>query len=276
MLSAISVASASDVKDTIEDYNVSRPVISNYAIQIGGESVIDTYLSPLHYRGVKTALRGSWEKAFTPKPEKFSMMSEASVSFGNYLNPAKNRRMLSVFARYGWSMSRRYSVLPGLTLSAGGIVAAEAGVYYLSSNSNNPASVKADISIGAVGGAAYRIDLGKCPLVFTDRISIPVAGCFFTPQYGESYYEIYLGNRAGLAHFGWWGNNMKLTNFLNCNIDLGRTALSVGYCFEMMSCKANNLITNTRAHSVVIGVVPGGLRLRKPRSCPQEIITVMP
>jgi hypothetical protein len=93
---------------------------------------------------------------------------------------------------------------------------------------------------------------------------LPVTGAFFSPDYGELYYEIYLGNHSGLAHAAWFGNYFRLDNLLTADLRLGSTNLRLGYRADVMSTKVNNIVTRRVTHSFVIGV--SGEWLSLPRS----------
>jgi len=83
---------------------------------------------------------------------------------------------------------------------------------------------------------------GRLPVTFADRASLPTAGVFFCPEYGEAYYEIYLGNHSNLAHFGWWGNCFGIDNHLTMTLHFrNRRSLALGYRLYVRTNHANNL-----------------------------------
>ncbi len=81
----------------------------------------------------------------------------------------------------------------------------------------------------ATGYVCWSGSLGRLPLSLRYQPVLPVVGAFFAPDYGELYYEIYLGNHSGLAHCGWWGNYFALENLLTADLRLGSTTLRIGY-----------------------------------------------
>ncbi|MCH5229536.1 MAG: DUF3316 domain-containing protein [Muribaculaceae bacterium] len=248
----------------------SRPVTGYYNLGIGRTSVKATYLSPLTYTGPEISLTGSWSKAMPFNPENAVMEFDANASFCNLLNPAQTARMVGLYAGFSWDMAWRKRLPFDFQITAGGGADIKGGAYYLLRNSNNPVQALANISLTVVGSASKHFILGKLPVLITDRVKIPSLGVFFCPQYGETYYEIYLGNHKGLAHTGWWGNNFCIDNLLSVTLDFGRTALSLGYRFEAYTQWANNLNTKIFTNSFVIGVVPGGIGLKKPIRKTQE------
>lgn len=258
---------------TAQETRQSRPVTAIYSLEIGHRSLLATYLSPLRYTGTDVAISGQWSKAMPFSPEKWIMHFDASADFATMLNPAETARMVGLNAAFAWGMSRRYRLPYGIQATAGAAVGFDGGAYYLLRNGNNPVQAMANVSLALRVSAARPVTIGHLPVLLRDEVSLPSASVFFCPEYGETYYEIYLGNRKGLAHAGWWGNNFRISNLLSATLDFGRTAMTVGYRFSAHTQWANKLNTKIFTHSFVIGVVPGGIGLRKKRTTlPSETI----
>lgn len=256
-----------------QEEDVSRPVTSTYYIGIGGKDVLATYLSPLHYNGTDFNAGGKWSKAMPFAPEKAIMHFNADLYFSNLMNPAKTARMIGLYAAFNWGMSWRHMLPHGICLTAGASIGIDGGAYYLLRNGNNPVGALASVNLAPRLSLSRPFWIGKLPVLARNEVSIPSLGVFFCPEYGEPYYEIYLGNREGLAHFGWWGNNFRLDNLLSFTLDFGRTALSLGYRFKADTQWANNLNTKIYSHAFVIGVIPGGIGLKKKlKSTPSKTI----
>ena len=131
------------------------------------------------------------------------------------------------------------------------------GAYYLLRNGNNPVQAMATAAISARLSASRPFRIGAIDFLIADKVSVPSLSVFFSPEYGETYYEIYLGNHSGLVHAGWWGNNFRIDNLLSATFDFGRTAAMIGYRFSVDTQWANNLNTKIFTHSLVLGIVPG-------------------
>lgn len=251
----------------------SRPVTGIYSVEIGGKDVLATYLSPLHYKGTSFALSGAWNKAMPFSPRSAIMHFNAYASFDNMLNPAETARMVALNASFSWGMSWRTQLPWRLQLTAGGSFGIDGGAYWLMRNGNNPIQAMGSVNIATRASLGRPFKIGCLPLLVRDEVSLPSLGVFFSPEYGESYYEIYLGNRHGLVHPGWWGNNFRIDNLLSVTFDFGRTAAMIGYRFKADTQWANCLNTKIFTHSIVIGVVPGGIGLRpKPKKLPSETV----
>lgn len=245
------------------DTAMSRPVTGTYAIEIGRKNVLATYLSPLHYTGTDVAVTGSWSKAMPFSPESAIMHFDAGLDFSNLWNPAKTARMIGLNASFRWGMSWRHRFHHGIQITAGGTIGIDGGAYYLLRNGNNPVEAIGNISLAARLSGSKPFSIGKLDFLLRDELSLPSLSLFFSPEYGETYYEIYLGNRKGLVHAGWWGNNFRIDNLLSLTLDFGRTAMMVGYRLKADNQWANNLNTKIIFHSFVIGIIPGGIGLKK-------------
>ncbi len=251
----------------------SRPVTSVYALELGHKDVLATYLSPLHYNGLDVGLSGAWTKAMPFSPQKALMHFNAGVNFSNLMNPAGTARMIGLMASFKWGMSWRCQLPQDVQFTAGGSIDLDGGAYYLLRNGNNPVQAMATVALSARLSASRPFRIGKLDFLLRDEVSLPTLSAFFCPEYGETYYEIYLGNHKRLAHAGWWGNNFRIDNLLSAYIDFGRTALQVGYRFKADTQWANNLNTRIMTHSVVIGIIPGGIGLKKrPKQLPTRVI----
>ncbi len=255
--------------DTIAEADMLRPVTQIYTLEIGERSARAEYLSPIAYSGTEAGISGWWNKVLPFAPRKAMMAFDAHASYASMLNPAGNASMMSLSVRFAWEM-RWYTRLPhSLTLSIGGGPAIDCGAMALLRNSNNPVdlTLKAYLRLGA--SLSWRSKIARVPILLEERLATPLIGAFFMPQYGETFYEIYLGNTRGLAHCGWPGNMAGLANNLTLTLDLGTTALTAGYRFDISSARANSLHTVAITHAFVIGVIPHGLGMKRKPSAPE-------
>lgn len=244
----------------------SRPVTGVYALEFGSNTAQATYLSPLKYKGSLIAASGQWSKAMPFNPENAVMQFDGYASFSNMLNPAKTARMMGLMAGFSWDLSWRKKLPSDFQITAGGGVDLYGGAYYLLRNGNNPVQAIANVSLIMTASGSWHFKIGRLPILIADRVKIPFVSGFFCPEYGETYYEIYLGNRKGLAHAGWWGNNFRIDNLLSFTLDFGRTAMMIGYRVTGYNQWANQLNTRVISNALVIGVIPGGIGLKKKKT----------
>lgn len=248
--------------------SVSRPVTQIYSLEVGGVSALDTYLSGLRYKGVDLAVTGFWSKAMPFSPD-WTMDFDFRGEAGRSLSPSQSALMFNLSGSFFWGMNRRWKLPHRVVIYAGASAGFDAGVLYLPRNANNPADAVVWTGLALDAAVNWPFHIGRLPVLLTRRFVIPTLGAFFKPQYGESYYEIYLGNHSGLAHFGWWGNHFCLDSHLALTFDFGRTAMQVGYRFRMRTSHMNHIDTQLFSNAFTIGVVPHGIGLKQRRICPK-------
>lgn len=234
-----------------------RPVFAAYTAEAGSSHLADTYLTPLKYTGWHVGLDYNRYQAMKFSPDLWTMQLHASLSLDSSKNPARNATMWSAMLSLEWGMMRKWrpvTSLPDLTLALGGSTSLQGGCLYNDRNGNNPASAKGAWTVNVTGYAAYAMNIGRLPVTFMYQPTLPVTGIFFSPDYGELYYEMYLGNHGGLVHGAWWGNYFRLDNLLSADLHFGSTSLRVGYRCNVFSSKVNHIVTHIYDHAFVIGV----------------------
>ena len=243
---------------------VERPVNSAFTFDLGSASILDTYLTPIKYTGLN--VRAGYERMQAMKfsPERWVSQMDMGVEYQNVKNIPRNHVMHSLMAEYQWGMMHRWHIdcVQGLQLMAGGGARFRGGVIYNSGNSNNPVSAKIHLSANVQGMVVYNMRVGRLPVTFRYEATLPVIGVFFSPEYGQSFYEIYLGDRSGIVHCGWWGNRFDMRNLLTVDLHFGRTSLRLGYRGQIETSFVNNLNYRFFTHSAVVGISGEWLSLR--------------
>lgn len=260
-----------------DSVQVLRPVTAAYTLQTGSAHIADTYLSPIKYNGWNIGLHYERWQAMRFDPRRWVMQLTFGVQAESTENLARNANMWYAGIDFSWAMMRRWRPLPALTLGFGGKLDMNLGCVYLSRNGNNPVAAKAALTLDATAYAAYNIRIGRLPVTLSWQPTLPLTGAFFSPDYGELYYEIYLGDRSKLAHCAWFGNYFRLDNSLMADLHLGATSLRLGYRGRIESTKANNIVAHHFTHAFVIGVSGEWLSLnpRKPVSSRSRIINAL-
>ena len=153
-----------------------------------------------------------------------------------------------------WGMMHRWQVAKGVTLAAGGSTTLDLGCRYSMRNGNNPASARAAWTVNATGYAAWNFNIGSLPVTLCYQPTLPVIGAFFAPEYGQLYYEMYLGNWDGLAHAAHWGNYFEMENVITADLRFSATSLRIGYRNSILSTHINNITTRMSTHGIVLGL----------------------
>ena len=242
-----------------------RPVTSSYTYEIGGATLANTYLTPLKYKGWDMALNYERMQAMKFNPEKWVMRLTAGIDLNRTDNPAKNATMWRLVADFSWGMTYRFKLPHNITLAGGGSTSLDLGCVYNARNGNNPVAVEAAWTVNLTGYASWNVKIGRLPVTLRYQPTIPLTGVFFSPDYGELFYEIYLGNHSGLAHCAWWSNYFRMENFVTADLHLGATSLRVGFRNNILSTSINDITTRTITYSAVIGVTTEWISLNPSR-----------
>lgn len=236
--------------------DIVHAVNSAWMIDAGTSHLADTYLSPVKYSGMHFGVTYSRLQAMKTHGGKLTQGLTFTLDYDRAQNPAKNATMHNLNLDISWRIFWRQKLAQGFSIGAGGYVGLEAGALTLMRNGNNPVQAKAAASIGPEIYGRWSGKIGsKLPLAVMWQLSSPLAGAFFCPDYGELYYEIYIGNHSGLCHFGWPGNRRRLKSLVSVDFQLGSAQLRLGYRFDGMSTNANNITSRRIVHAAVIGIV---------------------
>ena len=252
MLAAVAAFSAADVM--AQEPATLRPVTSAYTLEAGSCHIADTYLTPLKYAGWSTAFTYERMQAMKFDPDRFIMNLKLDVGFCHTSNPADNANILAAGIAARWGMMFRTPSLGPVRTLVGGSTGVNLGAFYTSRNGNNPVAAKASWTVNLTAMAVCSTTLLGRQVVFRYQPTLPLTGIFFSQDYGELYYEIYLGNRRNLVHGAWPGNYFNLDNLLTADIRLGATALRLGYHADVLSSRINNITTRLITHGFVIGI----------------------
>ena len=242
---------------------VLRPVLSAYTFEAGTAHAADTYLSPLHYSGWHAGVGYERMQAMAFNPDDWIMQLGLRGIVDRMANPARNAHMWNFEVDGRWCMMRRFRDVftPGLTLAIGPGTELRGGALWLSRNGNNPASAKGAWTVDLAVMGSYNIHIGKLPVTFRYECALPVAGVFFAPEYGELYYELWLGNHSGVVHTAWWGDYFRIDNYVTADLRFGGTTLRVGYRNDVTSTKSDDVVSRRITHTFTLGVATEWLSL---------------
>lgn len=238
------------------------PVMSAYMLEGGGARLVNTYLTPLKYSGWSAAFNYERMQAMKFSPDRWVMQLRAGVTLNRAENPARNAGMWRLTGEFSWGMMHRWRLPYGVTLAAGGSTGLDLGCLYSTRNGNNPVAVEAAWTVNLTGYAAWNFRVGRLPVTLRYQPVLPVAGVFFSPEYGELFYEISLGDDHGLAHAAWWGNYFRMENLVTADLHFGATSLRVGFRSNVISTKVNNITTRVINSAAVVGISGEWLSLR--------------
>ena len=247
---------------------VIRPVMSAYTFEAGGTHLADTYLTPLIYGGYSLALQYERWQAMKFSPERWVMNLTVRGTWDDADSPARNNSMWYAGVDARWGMMHRWQLPWGITVGAGGSTGIMAGCMYNGRNSNNPASAKVSWTVDAAAYASWKTRVGRLPITVTYKPTLPLTGVFYGVEYGQLYYEYWLGNHKNTIHWGHWGNYFAMDNQLTADLHFGATSLRVGYRGYVYSTKVNGITSRITSNTFIIGISGEWMSLnpRKPIS----------
>lgn len=181
----------------------------SWLLGAGSVYVYDEYLSPLSHTGFSIFLSTDYIK-----PLKWGVVDEPNVAFENgkwfnqfvfSMNPSYVSSKAGTNIWHG-NLELRNNILrevpvgPAWNIAAGGFTAITFGGRYCSDNGNNPGSLDLGLDVGATFSAEYGFTLLHRKVTLSYQGSLALAGLSFSPEYAESYYEIfYLGNTENVV-----------------------------------------------------------------------------
>lgn len=226
-------------------------------VGIGSSNLFDTYLSPLKYTGTSLHIFNERMRKTSWFNNKFTKQQLIDLEVTKTDNPVGNATQYSVLL--GYSLGGHYNLIKTekFRFSAGGLWNITGGVLYNQRNSNNPASARAYSNINLSAIAFYNWK----QITFRGQLDAPVMGIVFSPHYGQSYYEISLGNSVNVVNFASLHNQRALRTYITADIPISKISLRVGYLGAFYQTKIHNLQTHNYSNSFVIGLVSESINL---------------
>ena len=236
------------------------PAAKAYLLGFGWTNQLDTYLSPMDYSGLQASFLMQSERMTRLANRHISFQSTFHGAFTSTENPASTARYLGGRIAYDAGWHYHYSPLSNLDLKGGAMVGADLGFLYNNRNSNNPAQGRfcADFSISAGADYSFKLPLWRkrrLPMQVHYQADLPMIGLMFSPEFGESYYEI---SQNGVGHdiiCAHPGNALSLRQFLMLDVCLRRITLRVGYLCDIRQSNARSLKYHDISHSIMFGIV---------------------
>lgn len=236
---------------------LSNPTNKATSFGIGTSSLYDTYLSILEYKGTAFRVMDERRRQTSWFNGNFEKQQVINLDFSVADNPAKNASEYWILLDYSIGGHYKLYKTHNLKLSGGALWNTAAGVLYNQRNSNNPASARAYSNIQLSVLAFY--DWKQ--LTFRWQMDAPVVGALFSPEFGQSYYEMSLGNTSHIINFASLHNQRALRNYISVDIPFNKFALRIGYLGSFYQTKVNNITAHTYSNNFMIGIVSESINL---------------
>ncbi len=232
----------------------AKVITNTRLIGVGSRDVFDTYISNEKYKGtdfryISHTLRqreeGHWARLIVHQGSVSTLRNRADNG-----NEIGGDYKFSYGLLYEWKFSGNE-----LSIKAGGMLDANAGFLYNTRNSNNPAQARFNVDIAPVAIATYRFAVAKIPLAMNYEISSPLCGLMFSPNYGQSYYEIFSeGNYDHNIVPTTFVSTPSLRHMLTLDFNIGKTVVRLGYQGDFRQAKVNNLKYHSWSNMFIIGI----------------------
>ena len=232
---------------------------------VGKAFLTDTYLSPLEYSGLTMSLLHERISPTQHFNEKLLLQQQFQLQVAFTKNPSASAS--EYFGEVSYNINGLYPFLTSHNFrffGGGGIDASLGGIYNVR-NSNNPGSLNAAVNLNLSAMATYNWRR----FTFRWQVSTPFAGVFFSPAYGQSYYEIFsLGNGNGTIRFASFQNQLALRNYFTVDIPINNITIRTGYLFDFYRTHVNEITTKIVSHQFMIGMAVeslnfGGFKAKK-------------
>ena len=195
----------------------------------GYVDMLDTYLSPERYKGwqVNYLSHTTHER----EDRRISTLSVQQGSFAHADNRSGNANEMQAMYHFAYAWHYNWHFLnQRLNVKAGGMLNTHLGMLYNARNSNNPMQAKVGLNVAPSVMASYRFSIKNKPLTVRYEADAPLLGMMFSPNYGQSYYEIFSeGNYDHNIVVTHPVNALSLRQMLTLDFSLYKTTFRIGY-----------------------------------------------
>ena len=243
---------------------VAQESTSANIIGVGSSKILDTYINQEKYSGIGFTYLYIKERA--REDRKWNSVIEHELDLSSTKDRSEDNQMIEGDYNLYWGRYYHWHLFADrLLIKAGGLANVNLGFLYDTTASNNPAQARISLNLMPAAIATYHFPLFGEQFALRYELNVPLVGVMFSPNYGQSYYEIF--NRGNYDH------NIVPTTFISAptfrqmlSLDWRineKWALRLGYLGNYQQAEVNNLKQHVYAHRVMIGIVcrfPNSLR----------------
>jgi hypothetical protein len=271
VLAAVLTGRAQSVSlDSLPHY---RFVTRATMVGIGGANLYDTYLSPREYSGTELHVAYESFRSIHYSPRIFVRHLVQGSFTKTEKSETESGNMLGAMVQWNGNGYYRWTPLNHLHLYVGGGVVFQGGGIYNTRNSNNPAQAKVSLQLAASGMCSYRFEgIHRFPLEVRYACTLPFLGVQFSPEYMESYYEMFSENSFGSKNLRAtsFGNALSFQHLLTIDFPLLRHTFRVGYQGNYRQSELCGLRYHHYSNTFFIGYVQHLYRVKEKDALRQQ------
>ena len=226
---------------------------THYQLGAGPTNILDTYLSQEKFSGTGLTFMSTSESLSTANA-RWSTLWQHTVNLSLCQDRTEDGTELEGIYHLSFGRYYRWDLASGQwSVQAGGLADMGLGYIYNTRNGNNPAQARAALQLSPSLITTYRLQRWA----FRYAIDLPLVGLTFSPNYGQSYYEIfskgnYDHNIVPTTFVSAPSFRQQLTVMWHCTPS---TSLSLGYLGDYDQLKVNNLKRHVYSHRLMVGIV---------------------
>lgn len=233
-----------------------RITTASYMVGVGGTKVLDTYLSQEHFSGVGLTYLASVQRQ---KPGRnWNTLMEHQANFSTIHDRSDDTKEIQGDYTFFYGRLRRWNLYGNkLQIEAGGMAVGNIGFIYNTSNGNNPAQARVSLNLMPTATATYRFNLWSKGIALRYEMQLPLVGIMFSPNYGQSYYEIFSeGNYDHNIVPTTLISAPTMRHMITADVNISkRYTLRFGYLGDLQQSSVNNLKAHIYSNRFMIGVV---------------------
>ena len=227
-------------------------------IAVGAANVLDTYLSAEQYKGMELRVISENRSRISPKHLSHTLSQHGCLS--SIDNRAGNSNEIAGMYQFHYALYYNWLISQNISVQAGGGIDAQLGILYNTRNSNNPVQMDASLNLSPSASITYSNYLKHRHYVIRYHLATPLVGLMFSPNYGQSYYEIFSkGNYDHNIVPTTIVSTPSLYQSLTIDFQLSKrkpnSMIRIGYLGDLQQSKVNNIKRHHYAHLFLIGWV---------------------
>lgn len=226
-------------------------------IAIGSANVLDTYLSAEQYKGFELRIISERRKPIKQKHLSWTISHHGCLT--SLDNRAGNSNELGGMYKFLYSLNYNWHISQNISIQAGAGIDTRIGLLYNTRNSNNPVQVDASLQLSPSASVSYN-NIIMCKRLASLRynIHIPLVGVMFSPNYGQSYYELFSqGNYDHNIVPTTIASTPSLCHSLTFDIQIRKnkpdSKIRLGYLGDYQQSKVNQIKRHHYSHMFMIG-----------------------